>query len=311
MSNDGAVTNVVVTCSHRKRLQVPHELRVRNLPRLPFDRRVGEWLERLKGSATPVACALDLYAGEHWSVARSLPKVAAGQPVHLWILSAGYGLISGEARIHAYAATFAPGHPDSVGLNGTRGDWWSALAAWSGPEPGSPRSLAQLARQDPGGTILVALSPPYLDACSVDLTEAAASLDIHERLSVICVGGTDGTKLKDLMLPGDARLQHELGGSRQALNVRVLAHLLREHQGPMTRIECAATIEDVLSLQPNLVEYDRKRCSDAEVAHYIRNRLEIDQSISRSRLLREFRDDGFACEQSRFGELFNTANPRP
>lgn len=311
MSSEGAVTHVVVTCSHRKRLQVPRELGVGNLPRLPFDRRVGEWLERLKGSAAPVACALDLYAGEHWSVVRSLPKVAAERPVHLWILSAGYGLISGEALIHSYAATFAPGHPDSVVPNGARADWWRALSEWSGPEPGSPRSLAQLARQDPGGTILVALSPPYLDACSVDLAEAAASLDIHERLSVICVGAVNGTKLKDLMLPGDARLQHELGGSRQALNVRILAHLLREHLGPMTRIELAATIDGVLSLQPNVVEYDRKRCPDAEVANYIRNRLKIEHSISHSRLLRDFRDDGFACEQSRFAELFNTAKLRP
>ena len=135
-------------------------------------------------------------------------------------------------------------------------------------------------------------SPPPRESCG-DRTQ----------LSVICTGASR-TTLSEHLLPGDARLQHVLGGTRQALNVRVLAHLLREHHGPLTHDAASDALDHLLSRQPALVRHDRRRCSDAEVADFIRTRLQTDPSLSHSRLLREFRDDGNACEQSRFAALF-------
>src|SRR5207249_3573951 len=108
------------------------------------------------------------------------------------------------------------GHADSVAANGTRGHWWDALSQWSGPEPGAPRSLAQLAQCASDSTLLVALSPSYLEACSADLIAAAEFLSSSRRLSVICTGARHGGMLDQHLLPGDARLQHALGGTRQA-----------------------------------------------------------------------------------------------
>jgi hypothetical protein len=95
-----------------------------------------------------------------------------------------------------------------------------------------------------------------------------------------------------------------LGGTRQALNVRVLAHLLHEHQGPLTRDVAADTLNRLLDQQPPIVRHDRQRWSDAEVANFIRGQLRKEPSLSHTRLLRQFRDDGNACEQSRFASLF-------
>src|SRR5439155_924306 len=60
--------------------------------------------------------ALDLYGGEHWQVARSLPAhgVEGGREVKLWVSSAGYGLVPAEAPLRPYAATFSSAQADSV-----------------------------------------------------------------------------------------------------------------------------------------------------------------------------------------------------
>jgi len=297
--------HVVVTCSNRKRLPAPSLLSARTLPADPVAERAKEWLRRLNDSDAPLSRALELYAGEHWSVVRSLPSTASDgrTPVRLWILSAGYGLISSTARIRPYSATFSAGQTDTVTANGSRRQWWRMLARWSGPDEGAPRSLGELAQQDPEATVLVALSPPYLDACSEDITAAAATLRRTSQLSLICTGAAR-TTLPNHMLPGDARLQHLLGGTRQALNVRVLAYLLREDRGPFTREAASDTLTRLLSTQPKLVEHDRRRCSDAEVRNFIRTCLRRDPSLSHSRLLRQFRNAGNACEQSRFALLF-------
>lgn len=312
MTKGSNATHVVVTCANRKRLPVPATLSASSLSRVPVRSRASEWIQRLVTASAPTAPALELYAGEHWSVVRSLPPAAAAaqRPISLWILSAGYGLIPSDAPIHPYAATFSSRHADSVATNSTRPVWWTALSNWTGPDPSAPRSLTQLAQRDPLATILVAVSPPYLQACREDLGEAATALAAPAQLSVICTGASSKS-LGHHMLPGDARLQHALGGTRQALNVRVLAHLIREHRGPLNRETAAHTLDRLLSRQPALVRYDRKQCSDSEVSSYIRERLNSSGSLSRTRLLREFRDCGNACEQSRFATLFDAASSRP
>jgi hypothetical protein len=221
----------------------------------------------------------------------------------MWVLSAGYGLINASAKIRPYAATLSAGQADSVASKDARRHWWRLLAQWAGPDEGAPRSLEQLAKRDPDATVLAALSPPYLDACSEDLSAATVALRRSVQMSVICTGASRSV-LSDLRLPGDARLQHELGGTRQALNVRVLAYLLREHRGPLTRDAASATLERLLGRQPAVVRYDRRQRSDAEVVNFIRTRLRRDPSLSHSQLLRQFRDAGNACEQSRFASLF-------
>jgi len=299
------VVHIIVTCANRKRLPAPVSLLARSLPEAPVGERASEWLRRLDHSDGPLTVARDLYAGEHWSVVRSLLTVAGDGhvPVEVWVLSAGYGLVNASAKIRPYAATFSAGQADTVALKGSRGEWWRLLAEWAGPDEGAPRSLEQLANRDPDAIVVAALSPPYLDACSEDLSAAASALRRSVQLSVICTGASRSV-LSDLRLPGDARLQHELGGTRQALNVRVLAYLLREHHGLLTRDAASATLERLLACQPAAVRYDRRQRSDAEVANFIRTRLRRDPSLSHSRLLRQFRDAGNACEQSRFASLF-------
>ena len=86
--------HVVVTCTSRKTLPVPPALRLDSLSSLGTAPRAREWAARLAGiSSMPLIAAQDLYAGEHWMIARGLAARARYTRARLWVSSAGYGLI--------------------------------------------------------------------------------------------------------------------------------------------------------------------------------------------------------------------------
>jgi hypothetical protein len=303
--------HVVVTCTQRKRRPIPAPLHLRHLPAVEPIGRCWMWRERLTargaGEAVPAA---DLYGGEHWQVARSLPAEGARQAhsVAVWVCSAGYGLIPVDAPLRPYAATFTSAQPDSVLRPGAAFSdlalWWRELSGWDGPAPGRPRTIAALAASDPSAAVLVALSPPYLRACGRDLADATATAG--DRLSVICAGGAPAGPLAAVALPADARLQSALGGARGSLNVRIAAHLLATHAGPFTRPALTATLSGLLERQPPVPRYDRTELDDSAVRRFIADALhgQNGSAPAASPLLRRLRDSGYACEQRRFASLY-------
>jgi len=306
-SDPVAVVHVVVTCTSRKTAAVPAGFRLGSLTDLAAaPEAVLEWIARLSGPGGAARLpAEDLYAGEHWAVARQLRRSAAAHDTHLWVCSAGYGLIRAEALIRPYAAAFS-GHVDRVpgGADGAR-LWWQALAQWEGPEPGQPRSIRELAAAKPTATFILALSAAYLDACRDDITAAAAELHDPDRLLVISAGTRRPGGLAGLMVPADASLQAVLGGTRQALNARIAARLLGA--GITSRAQATRHMGGLLARQPPVARYERKKLSDEEVIRMISGRLALKPGMPASRMLREFRDAGYACEQQRFAALHHRA----
>lgn len=312
MASSSGKLHIVVTCTERKTVQVPDELQLRNIPDGAPVGRVAAWARRLgrEGERRP---ALDLYKGEHWQVAKGLPDlaVAAGlvaqDDVRLWTCSAGYGLIPADAPVRPYAATLTPGHADSVSRSGGIGGradaaaWWRAIANWEGPVPGAPRSFAALAACDPDATFLLVLSATYLQACDTDITKAAATVTDVDRFLIVSAGTRAAGEIGQLLLPADARLQADLGGTRAVLNVRIAAALLG--QATLNRVSAAGYLSKKLSNSPGIARYDRKPMSDSKINHWITAALHEAPGVSASGLLRRFRDEGLACEQSRFGRL--------
>jgi hypothetical protein len=311
MRNDDGATglHVVVTCTNRKSRAVPSELSVRSLPGSVED-RVAEWVERLsKPADLEVVPARELYAGEHWQVVLALEASVeqVGPPARVWVCSAGYGLIDLDAGLRPYSATFATGQPDSVAPDGPgRRRWWEAITNWAGPDPGQPRTFRALAETHPRASILVAASAAYLTACRDDLIGAAKALEAPTHLSVICAGQRHAGPLAEHLVPADARLQPVLGGTRQALNIRLLTRLLTSPQcGLLTTDALSAMASALLAEAPPIVRYGRIPSTDYDVRTFIRARLRVEPTLSKTRLLREYRDDGRACEQSRFAQLYD------
>jgi hypothetical protein len=149
--------------------------------------------------------------------------------------------------------------------------------------------------------LLLALSAPYLDACRDDVLATAGLVAKPDNFMVISVGARLPGSIGAAMVPADARIQAFLGGTRQALNARIAAHLLSA--GITSRAEATRCMTQLLAEQPPVTRYERKQLSDQEVTEMIVGRLAQVPGMSASRLLREFRDAGYACEQQRFGRL--------
>jgi hypothetical protein len=295
--------HVIVTCSNRKTLPVPPGLRLDGVPGHGIAPRARKWAARLDHASTaPLIAAQDLYAGEHWMIARGLPSRASDMRARLWVCSAGYGLIPADAPIRPYAAAFSGGS-DRVpgGADGAR-QWWRAIADWAGPAPGQPRSIRSLAAADRSASFLLALSVSYLDACRDDIAAATRQVADPDNFMVVSAGARSPGSAGVAMVPADARLQAFLGGTRQALNARIAAYLLST--GISSRAEATHCMTRLLAEQAPVTRYERKKLSDQEVIEIIARRLTQAPGTSASRLLREFRDAGYACEQQRFAGLY-------
>jgi hypothetical protein len=302
---------VVVTCSNRKRAQVPIRLRLGELREQRPALRFAAWTRRLSADISPTHPAVDLYAGEHWQVVRSLIDTLTGRPTRVWIASAGYGLVAVDTPIRPYGATFSPAQLDSVGPSRAAvQDWWTRLSQWPGPAVGQPRSIADLAGRYRDATIVAVMSESYQRACAGDLLTVPGRLQDSNALSVV---GPPGVcrDLADLLVPVTVRLQQAVGGSLQALNVRAAAHLLRAAAagGDLRRPVLCDAAAAVPAETPNGRAIGR-RLTDDQVRAYIRERLQAQPApASAARLLRQLRASGRSCEQARFGRLYAALTP--
>jgi len=244
--------------------------------------------------------------GDHWSIAKNLTKQRDDREIHLWICSAGYGLVRPSDKLKPYAVTFSPGQPDSVSSSSMQlGTWWDSLADWKAPGTSSIRSLACAMQTHSSDQWMIALSRPYLAAIHNDLLQGLSLLQSAKQLSIICAGITGLPRLRSNLLPVDERHQEIVGGAKLSLNTRVLRWLLKES----VNLDYQSLENFILSSSQDLKEpekFNRLPFTDSELRQYLRQRLTGTNNLSHTSLLRELRAQGRACEQSRFSREFKS-----
>lgn len=306
--------NVIVSCTNRKRYPVPVGLSVRDLAASNLAERLRIWARRLREVRADCYPAERLYIGDHWAVARELPDRAtqAGITARLWICSAGYGLIRSDTLLKPYQATFAPGNEDYVAAGTTdraadcRAWWQGVCAIRMGSAEATPRTLGQLAAIQPRTPMLVALSIDYLDAVGDDLQQVLQRPFFREHLAIVSCG-TVGQRRPwaDNLLPCDGLMAGALGGTLTSINVRIARYLLTHLNGAEPTVRQFAAL--ARSIPRATSPPSRQPRSDKQILAFIRSALRRTPPPSRSRLLREYRDAGLACEQGRFAHLYSIA----
>jgi hypothetical protein len=308
--------HVVLSCTNRKRAPVAASLRLGSLSG-DIEDRAATWIERLEEASFGVE-AERLYAGEYWRAGMNLRTLARERSdVDVWVLSAGFGLIGIGQRICPYGATLSAGHADSVvrrtvGSMATscqRRRWWAALSSWDGPGgDGSRRTLAALAAQDPDASILVCAGQDYLEAVSEDLVQAQNRLACSEHLLVFGSAAPSKALASSwVQVPG--RLRTCLGGSLSSTGVRAAMAALDACPATSQPLASAArrVVGALVESSEGIPAYQRKRLDDHEIEEWIRRHTQGISTPTKSTALRTFRDEGMACEQSRFGQLFDAA----
>lgn len=289
----GQKLTVVVTCTERKSVQPDPRLRARDLPSGETKRRAMEWLRRLRLPLDQSKLA-DLYQGEAWTHALRIGEAAKkrGFSPQILVASAGLGLQPITHLAPSYAATFSPRHPDTVATSGEGlRTWWRVIN-----DKVSPVSLTDIR-----GPAIVVMSDSYSRAAEDDL------LQLGERNSRVTIFGGHGDIPGVLRISPKGNLRTALGGTLSSLNQRSAAkwlELLDSSQNLSGESHANAWRKWARRVAVSEV-FDRRSLQDTEVLAKIRRMRKTDPSISVTRSLRLLRDSGHACEQGRFGRLFN------
>ena len=290
----GRKLTIVVPCTDRKTLPVDPSLTVRNLPAGTAPERAATWARRAQGARRVRVPVRDLYRGESWTASAMLTAKATelGYRPDVVVTSAGMGLLRLSDLVPAYGATFARRQADTVAptAEGAR-DWWHRINR----SLGRP-SLAEVASP----LVLVVLSETYSSALIEDL----ATLGQAKPGRVLMFGGSediDGV----FRVPVDGGLRAHLGGTMNGLALRMAAEWLQhDTHGEFASQRLLMNWNRFAGRRRVVEDFGRTPLSDEDVTLMIKEYLQAQPNLSRSRALRQFRDAGYACEYKRFMGLF-------
>jgi hypothetical protein len=201
--------------------------------------------------------------------------------------------------IKPYSVTFANGSTDSVWRGSGDGDRQTRLQDWWKALP-HDASLSELLRSD--GTIVIAAGAAYLAPLAADLAAALQHDRSGERISVLSAGSRGNGAL----LPVSGQFRAAVGGTDAALNARLLGLLAADaavHE--FRRSAMNRTLARMASRLPMTYRSTGETVTDAQIMREIKAIRRRWPSISRTQALRELRQSGVACEQSRFGSIWH------
>ena len=306
--------HIVLSCTARKRASEPGYPRLRSLGRATVSDRAARW-EALVSLAPRRCVAADLYAGEYWQTGMDLASCAglAGQ-TSVSVVSAGLGLVDLRDRVPMYGATLAARHPDSVletsdpaAPSHVRRQWWDELTRAEVLRRHGPQRLADLGEDGSETSVMVCLGRNYLDAVATDLTALAERLGDRERVMVFA-SGTPLAGLEECWVAVSGSLRLTLGGSLSSTNLRAAKAVLAELGTlPPNSGKARSIVATLTATAGKLPSFNRRRQRDDVILDWILDHLVGVPNASKTAALRHFRDEGKACEQARFGRLFDHA----
>jgi len=298
---------IITPCSDRKYGFTPEHMRAASLPFGSLPSVANEWAVRVKESI-PTNAARDVYAG------RSFVELKAAQSLvsaDLVIISAGLGIVRGQQKIPNYGITVSRSASDSIfkKIEGKAQstEWWSHLQKTMGAK-------FDLNSIDFGAydLVLMIMSKNYAKMVSGDLS--LMSEDVIKKLRVFGVGINSlmPLKLRDNILSYDQRLNgpdYDHLGTMTDLSARCLLDFCKQMQGNSEIGRGLQYDKEFVEGRLNGMRYPevfhRKVCTDDEVKLFILEHWDTNKG-NVNKTLRLLRDKGFACEQTRFANLFRS-----
>lgn len=296
--------HLITNCTNLKKSNIKGKIQLKNLiENNSAQTIVNSWCEKLENAEQEVP-ANELYAGDHWKVAKSIVK----PNLELWVLSAGYGLIHSSSQIGSYDATFSSGSENSINKSGlTNSEWWNTLHQRRNSDVFKCESLHSLVSINTDDIFFIATSPDYLKVIQDELKQLVLEKKLtNENFFIVSSKHNISEQLIPYYLESKADFCSTLKGGRVSLNIRLAKYLLGESEANV--FESKNVIDKYNDLEKNAIKLlvkNRQKLSDEEVISFIKNELDIHQGTkaSASMLLKNLRNKNLACEQKRFSRL--------
>jgi hypothetical protein len=295
-----AICALVTNCSARKSALGASDLLHGNLAKGPQSAVAERWLAALE-RASATTRARDLYSGR--GVVR-MQVLADRLGVPLYIASAGLGLVKSEERVPSYDLSVSADTPSAVQRlidhAFTAKDWWANLSRSPYATP-----IDELFDENENHLICIAVSNSYVPLISDEL----ARLDKTRRDRLRLFGAADSKyqpALRPLLMPYDRRLDTLVRGSKVDFAQRAAEHFIvamtTDKHFPNSVDEQRAWITATLDEVPVKALEKRQVVDDAKIMGLARKLAA--QGHSHTKALGILRNQGIACEQSRFRRLF-------
>ena len=266
------------------------------------------WVEATRQAVGNVE-ARSLYLGRAFREGR---LAADSIGASLFVVSAGFGLVSGATRIPNYNLTVSDG-PGSIRphlrtcKDGAAG-WWRELNLVLG----SPTPLSELVAGRTFDHVFLAMPSTYLSMVAEDLAALPASMADKLRIFTSRSGlSVLPVNLRSCVLPYDERLEAVAGfaGTQIDFAQRALRHFVEVvggHRLPMAK--AIGAVDSCLGAPAKLRRTAGAKVSDSEIQRLLLANWET-SSGSSTKLLRFLRDEArVACEQKRFQRIWLAAS---
>jgi hypothetical protein len=241
--------------------------------------------------------ARHLYKGAYWHAVQSLREQTRST---VYVVSAGFGLVSDEQELPTYSATFRPGHRDSVPgartMQGRRA-WWASLGGSNGLD------ALGLERE----ALLVVLPDVYLRIVEEDLARLVTRFGPEK---VVIFGPRRRQHLQvalsEAWIGVESRMVRELGTNVSALAPAAAIRCAMAMGNEIDHDGCRAVMAQLVPDGAPALYPKRRRCDEDEVRQWLRMSLASPAPPSSATVaLRAFRQQGMAFEQKRFHRLFH------
>lgn len=282
--------HIILTCTSQKTLSTPNDLKFRNMVGLTQEDLFKKWVSAIESYPIKIP-AIQLYGKTLQDFYETIDRTK----IHLWIASAGMGLISPDTLIPPYDITFNYRWEDGVrrGFDPKLAEqnWWGLLCGYRG------LSITDLAQQNSNDTFIFTTSESYYPALINDIC-AASNECIHSLFLSRWLGGG---KFNGLLMPSDKRIVALIDSTEYNMASKYALFCIEQHFGGLDWIDIKRLVEQHLDTIPLIprVKKPREKIEDIKVIEYINNNL----TKSVAQITNLIRDDGYSCGSDRFNKI--------
>jgi len=295
--------NIIASCTSGKKYPSSNLLDLSNMDdNLLLENASESWAKSIYINNSPLYKASQLYKGAAWKATLEIKDILSSKiKTDLYIASAGYGLIHSDKEIYSYDCTFSSGDSNSISKFSNHLDSPSNMLWWDQINTFSSESFPH------DSYFFIILPHDYLLAAQNFIQEI-----IHKYNEKVFIFIANKKSIPSFMnqniVKFDSRFNSFQTGVMTTMLQRAVLWLSNEISSkniPLTHNDLQYHVDMKLARYKTFTMPVRKQLKEKEIYEKIRLMILYNNISSATQGLKYFRQLGFACEQKRFGRLFN------